>query len=65
MGIAYEERNIRQDPRWFDELLRTGAQATPTTVVMRSAEQRSLPTVIVGFRAEQLRAAIDAQSLGA
>jgi hypothetical protein len=43
--VAFEERDIRKNPAWIDELLGLGSRSTPTTVI----EQDGRRDVIIGF----------------
>jgi arsenate reductase-like glutaredoxin family protein len=49
--VNFEERNIRENPAWVEEVIALGSQATPTTVIqLDSGEQQ----VIIGFHAGRL-----------
>ncbi|KAA0548150.1 glutaredoxin family protein [Bacillus sp. BGMRC 2118] len=48
-GIPYEERNIRQNDRYLNELIDLGASATPVTVIKEGEDE----TVIFGFDREK------------
>ena len=45
-GIQYEDRDITQNPAWFDELVNTGFMATPVTLVNGKA--------VVGYDTKKL-----------
>ncbi|MGX6443421.1 glutaredoxin family protein [Neobacillus sp. K501] len=49
-GIAFEERNIRENSQYLNEIVELGASATPATVV----EDENGSEVILGFNQEQL-----------
>jgi glutaredoxin len=51
-GIAFEERDIRQNRDWLGELGRLGARGTPTTVV---SGEDGRERVVVGFDQRRLR----------
>lgn len=48
-GIPFEERDIRKDSQYLNELMELGASATPVTVVKSGEEE----TVIFGFDREK------------
>ncbi|POB12106.1 glutaredoxin family protein [Sulfobacillus sp. hq2] len=50
--IAFEERDIRKNPAWIDEVIALGSDATPTTVIRT---QEGTEQIVVGFRTEDLR----------
>ena len=54
-GIAFEERDIRADPKWLAELQSLGAQATPATVVETGGRRQ----VVLGFDEHRLLHALD------
>jgi glutaredoxin-like protein NrdH len=49
-GIDFEERNIRENPKYLDEVVELGASATPATVI----EDETGTEVVFGFNQEQL-----------
>ncbi|MFD1735587.1 glutaredoxin family protein [Bacillus salitolerans] len=49
-GIQYEERDIRKNPEYLDEVIQLGAAATPVTVVKSEIGEE----VIYGFDYEKL-----------
>jgi glutaredoxin-like protein NrdH len=49
-GIEFEERNIRENPAYLDEIVELGASATPATLI----EDESGSQVILGFDQEKL-----------
>jgi glutaredoxin-like protein NrdH len=49
-GIEFEERNIRENPTYLDEIVELGASATPATVV----EDENGSQVVMGFDQEKL-----------
>jgi glutaredoxin-like protein NrdH len=49
-GIDFEERNIRENPKYLDEIVEIGASATPATVI----EDENGSEVVFGFNQEQL-----------
>lgn len=49
-GIEFEERNIRENPKYLDEVVELGASATPATVI----EDETGTEVVFGFKQEQL-----------
>ncbi|MEH7014277.1 glutaredoxin family protein [Neobacillus niacini] len=51
-GIDFEEKNIRENPQYLDEIVELGASATPATVV----EDENGSEVILGFDQEKLGA---------
>ncbi|MCL6572215.1 MAG: glutaredoxin family protein [Bacillus sp. (in: Bacteria)] len=48
-GIDFEERNIRENPTFLDEIAELGASATPATVV----EDENGKEVILGFEQDR------------
>jgi glutaredoxin-like protein NrdH len=44
-GIDFEERNIRENPTYLDEIVELGASATPATVI----EDENGKEVVLGF----------------
>lgn len=53
-GIEFEDRNIRQQPEWLDELVALGSQSTPTTVI----EDNDGKQVVIGFNRGRLMQAL-------
>jgi hypothetical protein len=53
-GVAFEDRNIRENRDWLMELVDLGSQGTPTTVI----ESDGLREVIIGFDRVRLRRAL-------
>nr|WP_263326798.1 glutaredoxin family protein [Neobacillus sp. Marseille-Q6967] len=53
-GVEFEERDIRENPQYLNEIVDLGAQATPATVV----EDENGKAVILGFDQEQLEKAL-------
>lgn len=49
-GIEFEERDIRENSQYLNEIVELGASATPATVV----EDENGSEVIYGFNQEQL-----------
>ncbi|MFZ3589484.1 glutaredoxin family protein [Bacillus sp. DJP31] len=49
-NITFEERDIRKNPKYVDELIALGAAATPVTVVKGNLGEE----VIFGFDLEKL-----------
>jgi glutaredoxin-like protein NrdH len=49
-GIDFEERNIRENPKYLDEIVELGASATPATVI----EDDNGKEVVLGFNQEKL-----------
>ena len=49
-GIEFEERNIRENPKYLDEIFELGATATPATVI----EDENGSEVVLGFDQEKL-----------
>ena len=54
-GIAFEERDIRADPKWLSELQALGAKATPATLIEAGGRRQ----VVSGFDEHQLLHALD------
>lgn len=50
-GVDFEERNIRENPQYLNEIVDIGASATPATVV----EDENGKEVILGFDQERLQ----------
>jgi glutaredoxin-like protein NrdH len=44
-GIDFEERNIRENPTYLDEIFELGASATPATVI----EDQNGKVIVLGF----------------
>jgi glutaredoxin-like protein NrdH len=59
-GVAFEDRDIRANPTYMDELLALGSRATPTTVVDDGGRQ----TVIVGFNRAKLEETLHLSEAG-
>lgn len=51
-GIDFEEKNIRENPQYLDEIVELGASATPATVI----EDENGSEVVLGFDQEKLGA---------
>ncbi len=51
-NVEFEERNIRNDASYIDEVVALGSQSTPTTVIEDGTGQRH---VVVGFQAGKLK----------
>ncbi|MDQ0970875.1 glutaredoxin-like protein NrdH [Neobacillus niacini] len=49
-GIVFEEKDIRENPKYLDEIVELGASATPATVV----EDENGTEVVFGFNQEKL-----------
>ncbi|SDM17012.1 glutaredoxin domain-containing protein [Sediminibacillus halophilus] len=49
-GIAFEDRDIRSDSQYMNEVMALGASATPVTVIQEGDEQE----VVMGFDKERL-----------
>lgn len=49
-GIPFEERNIRENAQYLNEIVELGASATPATVI----EDDNGSEIILGFNQEQL-----------
>jgi glutaredoxin-like protein NrdH len=49
-GIEFEEKDIRENPKYLDEIVELGASATPATVI----EDENGSEVVFGFNQEQL-----------
>ncbi|WP_045516741.1 glutaredoxin family protein [Neobacillus niacini] len=49
-GIDFEEKNIRENPQYLDEIVGLGASATPATVI----EDENGSEVVFGFDQEKL-----------
>lgn len=58
-GVQYEERDIRQDPKWVEELVGLGSRGTPTTVIEADGRDRQ---VVIGFDAQKLSGALNVSS---
>jgi glutaredoxin len=54
-GVAYEDRDIRKDAKWLEELVELGSRGTPTTIVERDGEERQ---VLIGFDPQKLSQAL-------
>lgn len=52
--MAFEDRDIRKDPRHLEELLALGARATPVTVITDGDDR----AVIHGFNQGQIAKAL-------
>ncbi|MFC7370554.1 glutaredoxin family protein [Fictibacillus iocasae] len=50
-NIAFEERDIRQNPGYMDEVIKLGASATPVTLI----ETEGKKEVVMGFQEEELK----------
>ncbi len=50
-GVEYEERNIREDPEYVQQLQELGSHSTPTTVIDDE--------VIIGFDREKISELLD------
>jgi hypothetical protein len=55
-GVAYDERNVDDDPAAYDELVARGFRAVPLTVIGDRA--------VAGYQPGQLAAALSAAGLG-
>jgi glutaredoxin-like protein NrdH len=49
-GIEFEEKNIRENPKYLDEIVELGASATPATVISDGDSTE----VVLGFDQEKL-----------
>jgi glutaredoxin-like protein NrdH len=49
-GIEFEEKNIRENPKYLDEIVELGASATPATVISDGDRTE----VVLGFDQEKL-----------
>lgn len=49
-GVEFEEKNIRENPKYLNEIVELGASATPATVI----EDENGTEVIFGFDQEKL-----------
>ena len=54
-GIAFEDRNIRDNAAWLRELIALGSQGTPTTLIEADGERQ----VIIGFDRARLSRALE------
>ncbi|MFC0188581.1 glutaredoxin family protein [Fictibacillus aquaticus] len=50
-SIEFEERDIRQNPKFMDEVIELGASATPVTVI----DSDGIRQVVMGFKEEELK----------
>ncbi|GAA4724940.1 glutaredoxin family protein [Brevibacillus fulvus] len=57
-GIAFEERDIRENNTFFNEAIELGANMTPVTLIEAENGDR---TVVHGFDKEALKEALDLQ----
>ncbi len=55
-GVAYEDRDIRQDPKWLEELVELGSRGTPTTIIEHEGQERQ---VVIGFDAARMTKALN------
>ncbi|WP_420908708.1 glutaredoxin family protein [Brevibacillus humidisoli] len=55
-GIAFEDRNIRENDTYFNEAIQLGATQTPVTLVIDENEEQS---VIHGFDKTALQQALN------
>ncbi|WP_028401652.1 glutaredoxin family protein [Ectobacillus panaciterrae] len=51
-NIPFEERDIRKNPSYLEEVIELGASATPVTVIKKGTEIE----VVMGFDREKLAA---------
>ena len=49
-GVAFEERNIRENSAWMQELVELGSRGTPTTVIGEPGDNQ----VLIGFDSTKL-----------
>ncbi|WP_026569521.1 MULTISPECIES: glutaredoxin domain-containing protein [Sediminibacillus] len=49
-GVSFEDRDIRSDSQYMNEVMALGASATPVTVIKEADEQE----VVMGFDKERL-----------
>ncbi|MCQ6265988.1 glutaredoxin family protein [Fictibacillus sp. WQ 8-8] len=50
-NISFEERDIRKNPQYMNEVIGFGASATPVTVIIKDGSQE----VVMGFKQEELQ----------
>ncbi len=50
-GVAFEERNIRSNAAWLQELVELGSRGTPTTVIGGEGQENQ---VLIGFDSQKL-----------
>lgn len=50
LGVEFEDRNVRENPAWMNELFRLGSESTPTIVV----NAPDGPKVVIGFDRKKL-----------
>lgn len=53
-GVTFEDRNIRDNTEWLDELMALGSQGTPTTVIETDGRRE----VVIGFNRTRLSEAL-------
>ena len=51
-GVAFEERNIRENSVWLQELVELGSRGTPTTVIREGEGEEN--QVLIGFDSKKL-----------
>lgn len=56
-GVEFEDRDIRANPDFVQELVALRSQGTPTTVI-RNEDEEGDPVVIIGFRQKELTEAL-------
>ncbi|WP_227521923.1 glutaredoxin domain-containing protein [Bacillus solitudinis] len=54
-NIDFEERDVRKDPIYLEEILKFNASSTPVTVIER---EKGEPQVIMGFHVRRLAEAL-------
>ncbi|WP_342431203.1 glutaredoxin family protein [Neobacillus sp. FSL H8-0543] len=54
-GIDFEERNIRENPTYLNEIVELGASATPATVIMDDNGK----SVVLGFDLDRFEKVLD------
>lgn len=50
-NISFEERDIRKNPKFMNEVIDLGASATPVTVITKGDAKE----VVLGFQQEELK----------
>ncbi|MGG1573865.1 glutaredoxin family protein [Fictibacillus sp. NRS-1165] len=50
-NISFEERDIRKNPQYMNEIIGLGASATPVTVITKDGSQE----VVMGFNQDELQ----------
>ncbi len=54
-GVEYEDKDIRKDPKWLEELVELGSRGTPTTIIEHDGQERQ---VLIGFDAAKMTKAL-------